>query len=194
MWLDHTILFLSWVLFYTLHSVLLLEKVKSKIGLKPKTYRIIYNLISLVVLIAVLLIGAIIPSPLLITPDPMLFYAGLMITTMGIFIIKRAFRNYSTKVFFGFKREESNAQLKTEGLQSKVRHPLYSGTILVFLGYFIYNPLLSSFVTLTALLVYLPVGIRLEERKLVKRFGQEYIEYKQNVPSIFPRILAKSKR
>lgn len=194
MWLDHVILFLSWGFFYTLHSVLLLEKVKSKIGLKPRTYRVLYNLVSLLTLTVVLLIGAIIPSPLLIPPGPILFYAGLMITTIGIFIIKRAFRNYSTKVFLGIKNESGESNLKVEGLQSKVRHPLYSGTVLIFLGYFTYNPLLSSFITLIALIIYLPIGIRLEEKKLISRFGQKYLDYQKQVPSIFPRISIRNNR
>lgn len=192
MWLDHTILFLGWGLFYTLHSVLLLPSVKGRINLKPRTYRLLYNLISLVIIALVLFIGAIISSPLLMVPTPIHFYVGLMMATMGIFIIKRAFRNYSTGIFLGLKNENPEEPLVKEGLQKKVRHPLYSGTILIFLGYFIYNPLLSSFATLLALLIYLPIGIKLEEKKLIAKFGQAYIDYKQDVPAIFP-VLYKRK-
>lgn len=192
MWLDHVILFLGWAVFYTLHSVLLLPKVKAKIGLKPKTYRLLYNLISLLVIALVLLVGAIIPSPLLMVPTPIHFYIGLMMATLGIFVIKRAFRAYSTSVFLGFKVEPEDQKLVIDGLQRKVRHPLYSGTILIFLGYFIYNPLLSSFVTLLALFIYLPIGIHLEEKKLIQKFGQTYVDYKKRVPALFP-ILIKRK-
>ncbi len=192
MWLDHSILFLGWAVFYTLHSALLLPKVKARIGLKPKTYRLLYNLVSLLIIGLVLLVGAIIPSPLLMVPTPTHFYIGLMMATLGIFIIKRAFRAYSTGVFLGFKAEPENRKLVIDGLQRKVRHPLYSGTILIFLGYFIYNPLLSSFVTLLALAIYLPIGIHLEEKKLIQKFGQIYIDYKKSVPAIFP-ILIKRK-
>ncbi len=191
MWLDHTILLLGWGVFYALHSALLLPKVRDSVGVTPRTYRILYNLISLITLGLVLVIGAVISSPLVMVPGPIHFYVGLMMATMGIFIIKRAFRNYSTGVFLGLKPEKDQEQLVTEGLQKKVRHPLYSGTILIFLGYFIYNPLLSSFVTLLALLIYLPIGIRLEEKKLITRFGQVYIDYKKEVPAIFPSIFRK---
>ena len=188
MWLDHTILFLGWGIFYTLHSVLLRPSVKARIGLKPKTYRLLYNLISLVVIGLVLFVGAIIPSPLLMIPSPIHFYVGLMMATMGIFIIKRAFRNYNTGAFLGLKTENPNQKLIKKGLQRKVRHPLYAGTILIFLGYFIYNPLLSNFTILLALLIYLPIGIKLEEKKLIQKFGQDYIHYKRDVPAIFPKI------
>ncbi|MFY0594138.1 methyltransferase family protein [Roseivirga sp.] len=188
MWLDHLILFLGWALFYSLHSILLLEKVKNKIGLKPRTYRVLYNSISFLLIVAVLFVGAIIPSPLIFKPSPVAFYAGLMLSTVGIFVIKRAFRNYSTGVFLGIKKEGDNPELKMEGLQSRIRHPLYTGTLMIFIGYFVYNPLLSSAVTLISLFIYLPIGIRLEEQKLIKKFGEQYLSYKRNVPSLFPKI------
>ncbi len=191
MWLDHIILFLGWGVFYALHSALLLPKVRDSVGVTPRTYRIFYNLISLFTLGLVLVIGAVIPSPLVMVPGSIHFYVGLMMATMGIFIIKRAFRNYSTGVFLGLKPEKGEEQLVTTGLQKKVRHPLYSGTILIFLGYFTYNPLLSSFVSLLALVIYLPIGIRLEEQKLIKKFGQAYLDYREAVPAIFPKVFTK---
>lgn len=190
MWLDHTVLFMSWMVFYALHSLFASDKVKQKLGFSPRAHRLVYNFIALITFGAVLLIGAIIYSPLLILPGSFTFYAGLMIAAFGVFVVKRAFRNYSTMAFLGFKKEDSSG-LKTSGIQSKVRHPLYSGTLLVFLGYFIHNPLLSSFITLLALVVYLPFGIFLEERKLIKQFGQEYLDYKANVPAILPKITFK---
>ena len=188
MWLDHLILFLGWALFYSLHSVLLLEKVKRKVGLKPRTYRILYNVLSFLIILAVLFTGAIIPSPLIFAPGSVTFYIGLMLSTVGIFVIKRAFRNYSTRAFLGIKKEPEQAELKTQGHQSKVRHPLYTGTIMIFVGYFVYNPLLSSLVTLVCLLIYLPIGIKMEEQKLVKKFGQRYTDYSREVPALLPKI------
>lgn len=188
MWLDHLILFLGWGIFYFLHSFLLIENVKKKIGLKPRTYRVFYNLLSLILIIAVLLVGAIIPSPLMYVPGPGTFYMGLMVSTVGIFVIKRAFRNYSTGVFLGVKKENKSIELKTDGLQSKIRHPLYTGTIMVFLGYFVYNPMLSSLITLISLLIYLPIGIKMEEKKLINKFGQQYLDYRSTVPALLPKI------
>lgn len=188
MWLDHLILFLGWALFYSLHSFLLLDSVKKKIGLKPRTHRLLYNLLSLILIAAVLLVGAVIPSPLMYVPAPMTFYIGLMVSTIGIFVIKRAFRNYSTGEFLGVKKENTSSELKTEGLQSKIRHPIYTGTIMIFLGYFVYNPMLSSLITLISLLIYLPIGIKMEEKKLIIKFGQLYLDYREEVPALLPKI------
>lgn len=188
MWLDHLILFLGWGVFYFLHSFLLKENVKKKIDLKPRTYRLFYNLLSLILIIVVLLVGAVIPSPLMYVPAPGTFYIGLMVSTVGIFVIKRAFRNYSTRVFLGVKKESMSSELKTQGLQGKIRHPLYTGTIMIFLGYFVYNPMLSSLITLVSLLIYLPFGIKMEENKLIDKFGQQYLDYRDKVPALLPKI------
>jgi len=113
-------------------------------------------------------------SVLIFAPGPISTYIGLMLTTVGIFILKRSFRNYNFKKFIGLKEEESS-MLKTTGIQAKIRHPLYSGTLLIFIGYFIFNPQLTNLIMLLSLFIYLPVGIRLEEKKLIDTFGEDYL-------------------
>lgn len=188
--MDHLIFFGAWMLFYGLHSLLASTYLKSKIGLNPTLYRLIYSLFSMVSLAVVLVLGAVIYSPLIIYPNPVTFGLGLLTAAYGIFIIKRAFRNYSFREFMGFKRE-SNSALKTNGIQSRVRHPLYTGTLLLVLGYVLYNPLLVNFISLLSLLIYLPLGIKWEEKKLIGIFGQEYLDYKNEVPALFPKIRTK---
>jgi protein-S-isoprenylcysteine O-methyltransferase Ste14 len=36
--------------------------------------------------------------------------------------------------------------------------------------------------------VYLPIGIALEERKLIAAFGEDYVRYRREVPALFPRL------
>ncbi|NVK85121.1 MAG: isoprenylcysteine carboxylmethyltransferase family protein [Cytophagia bacterium] len=190
MWLDHLILFVGWLLFYGIHSALATERVKSAIGISARTYRLLYNLISTVLFFGMLLLGAIIYSVLLFPPSPFSNYTGLMLAAIGLFVIKRAFRNYSTRAFLGFKRDLSEG-LKTTGVQAKIRHPLYTGTLLVVVGYVFFNPQLTSLTILAALLVYLPFGIRWEEKKLIKMYGEEYVEYRNSVPALFPSLNLK---
>lgn len=190
MWLDHLILFIGWLLFYGIHSALATEKAKSALGISSSTYRLLYNLISTVLFFGMLLLGAMIYSVLLFPPSPFSNYTGLMLAAIGLFVIKRAFRNYSTRAFLGFKRDLSEG-LKTTGVQAKIRHPLYTGTLLVVVGYVFFNPQLTSLTILAALLVYLPFGIRWEEKKLIKMYGKEYVEYRNSVPALFPSLNLK---
>ncbi len=191
--MDHLIFFACWVGFYTLHSLLAANKVKKALGLNPKIYRLVYSLFSTFSLGVILLYGASLTSPLFLYPNPISFGLGLLTATYGIFIIKRAFRNYSFREFMGFKKE-TVAELKTTGLQARMRHPLYTGTILLVVGYALFNPLIVNFISLLALSIYLPFGIRYEEKKLIRIFGDQYIEYKNSVPALFPKIFTKKRR
>lgn len=113
-----------------------------------------------------------------------------MLAAIGLFVVKRSFRNYSLRAFLGFKKDLSEG-LKTTGVQAKVRHPLYAGTLLLVIGYVFFNPQLTSLTILVALLVYLPFGIQMEEKKLIKMYGEEYEEYRNRVPALFPTLNLK---
>jgi methanethiol S-methyltransferase len=44
---------------------------------------------------------------------------------------------------------------------------------------------------LACTLVYLVAGIYLEEQKLIKVFGERYLDYRKKVPMLIPRIIKK---
>jgi len=58
--------------------------------------------------------------------------------------------------------------------------------LIIILGCFLYKPtdlvLLISLISIT----YLYVGTKLEERKLVTTFGEDYIKYQQEVGMLIP--------
>ena len=187
MWLDHLILFLGWLLFYGLHSLMATEKAKSIVPIEPQLYRLFYNAVSLVLFFVLLFLGALIPSYLVFAPSGISNYSGLMLAATGLFVIKRAFRNYNFKSFMGLKKNLSD-DLKKDGLQSSIRHPLYTGALLIVIDYFLFNPQFTSLTILLALTVYLPLGIFWEEKKLIKIYGEEYLKYRQEVPALFPKF------
>jgi protein-S-isoprenylcysteine O-methyltransferase Ste14 len=181
---THLIFFGLWAIYYALHSILALDSIKSSVPFSARVYRLLYSTFAGLGLLFVLFFGASLESAFLIAPGNNTTYIGLILAGAGVLLIKRAFRKYSFRGFLGFKKEEST--LQTTGLQARMRHPLYTGTILLVLGYFIFNPLMVNLVSLVSLLIYLPFGIRLEEKKLIKQFGQAYIKYRQQVPALFP--------
>ena len=190
MLIDHLVFFGCWIVYYGLHSAFASSWMKSKLSLNATIYRFLYSSFSALALFAILLFGASIYSPLFIPPNPITFGLGMFLAAYGIFIVKRAFRNYGFRAFIGLKKEGEPA-LKISGLQSKIRHPLYTGTLLIVFGYVLFNPLMINLVSLVAVLIYLPFGIRLEEKKLIQMFGSEYLNYKKSVPALVPRIFTK---
>ena len=183
---THLTFFACWVVYYALHSFLALDAVKARVPLSRQAYRLLYSLISIVLLIFVLLLGAVQDTFFVVAPSSTTMSFAGAFTIVGVFLVKRAFRNYSFRGFLGVKKEP--AELKTDGIQGRMRHPLYTGTILIVMGYCSFNPNMINVVSLLSLLLYLPFGIYLEEKKLIRQFGQAYLDYRQEVPALFPRI------
>jgi len=79
-------------------------------------------------------------------------------------------------------------RLVRHGIYGLVRHPVYSGTILVLMGL----PLCFSSVYGTAImLLVIPLflnRIRIEERLLIEEFGAEYEAYKEATKKLVPLI------
>jgi protein-S-isoprenylcysteine O-methyltransferase Ste14 len=80
--------------------------------------------------------------------------------------------------------------LVTGGPFSLVRHPTYSAHTLIFSGIFLITGVTAiGIITLLDFIVINTIIIPLEEKELLRRFGEEYALYKKKVPSrIFPWI------
>ena len=189
--MDYTWLALSWVVYFILHSLFALLPVKNylfSLGMKPQLYRLIYVIIATFLLFAILIFSAMIKSHFIFYPNYILKLLGLLLAGLGVVIVKIAFKSYDTKAFLGIGNLTPEDEFKTDGLLKKVRHPLYSGSILLIVGYFLFNPKLSALITASMMIVYFLVGIQFEERKLVKVFGEKYFEYKNKTPMLIPRF------
>ena len=76
----------------------------------------------------------------------------------------------------------------TEGMFSKVRHPIYLGAMLVYLGVLSLTlSLLGVVVFLLVMLVYQWLA-KHEEQLMLGIFGDRYIDYTQRVPMWLPRV------
>lgn len=100
---------------------------------------------------------------------------GLCISIAGILFILFSFMK------IGVVPSITQTGLKTSGVYKIVRHPIYSGTLIVFAGLILFNssaiPLL--YFPFSLLLYYLMTYF--EEKDLVKIYGDEYINYRGKV-------------
>lgn len=82
----------------------------------------------------------------------------------------------------------------TKGPFSHVRHPTYLSHTLIFTGvFFVTGVIAIGILTVLDLIIITVVVIPLEERELLRRFGEKYQQYKSNVPyRFFPWIHMKS--
>ncbi len=85
-------------------------------------------------------------------------------------------------------------ELKINGIHRYVRHPLYTGTILVVWGFYFLYPYLNNLIAVVLLTLYVIIGIRFEEKKLIAEFENQYLNYMKDVPALVPRIFSQETR
>ena len=193
--MDYILLALSWAIFYSLHSILASSKLKRilevKLGKAYKWYRLFYSFLSAVLFLGIVIQSLFIPNQILLPKSPLLTYVGYMMAALGTIVSLKATKQISLSSFIGINPDplsKTGEKLITTGWYARIRHPLYFGLILIFLGYFLVAGTITSGIHLLYLLVYLPFGIYFEEQNLIALFGDDYRDYQQKVPSVFPRF------
>jgi protein-S-isoprenylcysteine O-methyltransferase Ste14 len=82
-------------------------------------------------------------------------------------------------------------RLVVQGIYRHVRNPMISGVFCVLLGEAILAASVPLFIWFVVFVITNAIYIPLvEEPGLVKRFGEDYLTYKQNVPRWIPRLKA----
>lgn len=80
-----------------------------------------------------------------------------------------------------------NEILATTGPYSMVRHPLYVGNILIFVGFtLLNNEPWAWLVTVSFLWFFYPPAINYEDAKLEKIFGQPWRDWRNQTPALVP--------
>ena len=83
------------------------------------------------------------------------------------------------------------------GPYSYIRNPLYVGNMFLYVGLTLIagspNIFLVTLITFTFFFIQYSLIISLEEEALEKKFGEEYVNYKNEVPSIIPKLNRKFK-
>lgn len=77
-------------------------------------------------------------------------------------------------------------KLIQHGIYKHVRHPIYFGTILVFLGIPLCLASLYGFATMVLVIPLFLNRIRIEEKLLTEEFGAEYERYKETSRKLIP--------
>jgi len=81
-------------------------------------------------------------------------------------------------------------KLVTTGLYSKIRNPMLLGWIIMLFGVGLLLNSISLIFILTPLFILLNILYlkAIEEKEMGKKFGQQYLKYKESVPMFIPRF------
>ena len=203
--MKYIILSLVWAGYCALHSFLISIRFTNSLTRLLKNYyafyRLFYVLFSFVTLVLVINYTTTVDNEIIITYAPpwsiiryALMWGALLMFFWAFFF------NYDSLSFFGIrqilhfgkvKNINPSEELKKNGLLGITRHPMYLALIIYLLSQ---NFRMADIVVNIVLIIYVIIGTKLEEKKLVLEFGDTYIKYQQEVPMLIPftkRIVQK---
>jgi len=102
------------------------------------------------------------------------------------FVIAGYFTRSAHQVIFNKGKPPS--EVISNGVFSCVRHPMYLGAILFYLGLFLSTLSLSVLGLLAILLLFYTHIASYEEKQLEQKYGKDYISYKEKTPKWLPRF------
>jgi protein-S-isoprenylcysteine O-methyltransferase Ste14 len=161
-------------------------------------YRLFYVIISIILLIPVVNYTSenksevIIHYPLFLDLIRYLLISGSLILFFKAFLF-----DYDLFTFFGIRQIKNihqstpeKGKIQKKGLLKFVRHPMYSALLILLWSS---NTMRWTDIAVnTVLTIYIVIGSWLEEKKLIREFGNEYIQYQREVPMLIPFTKHKS--
>lgn len=197
---NYLLFIVAWLSWCGLHSFLIcppvLTYLEKLLGETFRFYRLSYNLVSLITLAFPAFLGLSLQQS-----ETAVFVwsgiaGGIRILLLGFALILfiSAGRHYDMSLFLGLTQVRSRRHghlvmppnvLTISGVSAIVRHPWYLGGILfVWSAAEVLYP--STVITAVILSGYFVTGTILEERKLVRKFGDSYRVYQHDVSMLFP--------
>jgi len=115
------------------------------------------------------------------SPDSIIPYASNF--AISLIVLGLATRMYAS----GFVLK--NKELSTTGPYAFMRHPLYTGNIMILMGLCLINGFFWSFITAFIFLwFYYPTAIEYEDRKLKSLFPDTWEEWAFMTPALMPKM------
>jgi methanethiol S-methyltransferase len=193
---PYIFILLSWVFFGTVHSLTASNQLKAN-GLINKMvpcwyYRLLYNGVAILTFIPVWLALQMAPVQLVGNWHGTA-WAGGFLGGLGLAVVVMALSQYDLAEFVGWpvNSPDDASTLRRSGLLRYVRHPLYSGILLLATGLIVDEPSWRQLLFGVCAFVYIRIGIYFEERKLVRVFGDQYRLFRKQVPMLLPSFRPK---
>lgn len=197
----------TFVAFAFVHSVCVSETVKKLISslmgemFVRGTYRFLFTVFSVVTLVIFAYLVRAIPDHDIVLMNGVPRMIFHLFQLAGLVVGVLAFRNIKTGDFLGLSQLLAymrygtvsgdiegmrDNRLIVSGIYGVVRHPLYLGGILLFT----FNPYITVNTLVVSILadLYFVFGAFIEEKRLIRRFGDEYIDYMNKVPRLVPSV------
>jgi len=159
-----------------------------------RLYRLGFNVFSFVSFLPILWLMIALPDRALYQAPAPWKYLMLLGQVLAALLLLIGLLQTDTLSFVGLRQlieGEKPASLVTHGLYRFVRHPLYAAGLLFL--WLTPSMSVNSLIVYLASTLYILVGARFEERKLLREFGDAYAVYRRNTPMLIPGLIFKPK-
>jgi len=112
---------------------------------------------------------------------------GLVLFLIGI-VIRSAGKRTLGKYYSSRLRTLPNHRLIKHGIYKHVRHPFYLGVIIHSIGIPMVFSSLYGFLLMLGLIPLILYRIKIEEKMLIEKFGDEYREYVKETKKLIPLV------
>ena len=122
-----------------------------------------------------------------ISPTFGMIRVGLGLIIIGSFLFAYA-RHVLRKWYSGHLSVQADQVLVQEGPYRLVRHPAYSGYLLMAIGISFGYASLLGLVNIIFLIICFRYRIKVEEKLLIAHFGESYLQYAKKIKKIIPYV------
>jgi protein-S-isoprenylcysteine O-methyltransferase Ste14 len=108
---------------------------------------------------------------------------------LGFTIYRYSSKNFTPAQLGGLPElqpRHREQHLVTSGIRSRVRHPVYLGHLCEMLAWSIGTGLFVCYALTAFAIASGAIMIRMEDKELEERFGEEYRAYRKSVPAVVP--------
>ena len=117
--------------------------------------------------------------------SPWTFWVGALVTAFGLIFAVWA-RVHIGRNWSGTVTVKQNHELVVSGPYAWVRHPIYTGLLLGFIGSALARGEWRGALAVLVAWLALWRKYRLEERWMTERFGAAYVDYRRRTPALVP--------
>lgn len=180
-------IWISGLIFALIHSVMASHPCKNwfeQAGMDPHRYRMSYSFLSLLLAIIWLWFVAHLPNRPLYELTGIWPWLSIGIQLLGLVMAVLSLKHVDGLAFLGLRPFPEHIEpFREKGIYRHVRHPMYSGVMLILLA----SPeqSLNRFNLVLAVSLYFMVGSIFEERRMMKTHPG-YADYRRRVPAFIP--------
>jgi protein-S-isoprenylcysteine O-methyltransferase Ste14 len=196
--MNLVLLAILWISWCAMHSLLIdasvVDFIKKHASGLIRYYRLFYNGLSLVTLLPLVMMTSMTEGRILFSWEGYGNFPRVVLLVAAFLLFRGGAKKYDLAYFLGIRQLQTGedhlllsdtGEFTETGVFGITRHPWYLGSLFLLWSILPRYPL-PVVLAAGILSGYLVLGTMLEERKIIARYGDSYLLYRQRVSMLFP--------